>query len=303
MSDSFIERHTGKAPRNASKPSEILKSEESRKLKQTPKIKSPTTNGTIQSTPPKAVAVRTKSNDPPLFSKQNTNTSGKAAGPPAVTSQTFSPRKTRSRLRGQANTATTSVPVSEEHHSKSDKSRAKSRMCLKVPQMDGASDKLPSKNAVNSKKGKEAAKKPRKKDTDSDSDSDFAPSPPKRAFSKMISPKMGGQTKKPKHKALETVKHIDLRVLSTDEEDDGDGKASKPTKMTILDTWVEVYNEKDKKWIVIDPVKNKVDAVDHIRVRESFNNSLPVQIKLIWIFPFPTEICIEANRLCVCLEQ
>lgn len=273
MSDSFIENHTDEAVRNASKPSQILKSKENPELNQSPKIKSPTVNGTTQSTHPKAVAVLAKSSDPPLFSKKNRNTTGKAS---TVTPQTFSPRKTRSRVQRDANPATTSGQVSGELHSKSDKKpgRTKSRMCLKVPQMDGASDKLPSKSGVNSKKAKEAARRSRKKDTDSDSDSDFAPSPPKRAGSKATSSTHFVQTKKPKPKALEAVKRIDLRVLSADEDDSDGRKTSKTTKLTILDTWVEAYNEKDKKWIVIDPVKNKVDAVDHIRVRNSFNNSL-----------------------------
>lgn len=274
MSDSFVERHTGEAPRNASKSSETLKSKDKAgpKLKQSPGIKSPSINGTAQSALPKAVAVQVKSTDQPLFSKKNKNSTDTSA----ATSQLFSPRKTRSGLQRDANQATTSAQARKKKLSKSDEKpvRAKSRMCLKVPQMDGASDKVSSKSAVKSKKPKEAVKKPRKKDTDSDSDSDFAPSPPKRAFSKANSSAHFEQTKKPKPKAFGTVKRIDLRVLSTDIEDDDKTKTPK-RKITVLDTWVEVYNEKDKKWVVIDPVNNKVDAVDHIRVRYLFNN-LPI---------------------------
>lgn len=290
MSDSFVERHTGEVSRNVSKSSETLKSKDkaSSKSKQSPEIKSPAINGTAQSPLPKAVTAQAKSTDQPLFSKKNKNSTDKAAATSATTSQLFSPRKTRSGLQRDANRATTSAQARKKNLSKPDEKpvRAKSRMCLKVPQMDGASDKLTSKSAVKTKKPKEAAKKPRKRDTDSDSDSDFAPSPPKRAFSKANSSAHFEQTKKPKPKALGTVKRIDLRVLSTDIEDEDERKTPK-RKVTVLDTWVEVYNEKDKKWIVIDPVNNKVDAVDHIRVRNSFIVHSPMKSNYIRCFDFP----------------
>lgn len=131
--------------------------------------------------------------------------------------------------------------------------------------MDGASDKLPSKSATSSKKAKVASKKSHTQGSDSD-DSDFAPSPPKRIRAKATSAHFV-QPKKPKSKVLEAVKRIDLRVLSTDDDGEDESKMLKTTKITALDTWIEAYDEKDKKWVVIDPVRNKVDAVDHIRVR------------------------------------
>lgn len=175
-------------------------------------------------------------------------------------SQVISPRKTRSQR--SASSVTADNKEKKELVGKS--SRAKRDLSLKVPQMDGASDKLPSKRSAESKKAKEASKSSQKKGNDSDSD--FAPIPPKRVRSKPLSSSHFAQTERPKSKVLASLKRIDLKVLSDDDVHDEIG-TQRLSKITLMDTWVEVYNEKDKKWIVIDPVKNKVDAVDHIRVR------------------------------------
>lgn len=151
----------------------------------------------------------------------------------AATTTTHSPRKTRSKTvrNGEAT------------------SNAKTK--LKLPQLDGADDILKkTKTTVKAK-----AKSRPKHDDSSNSDSDFAPSPPKRVRTK-ITPQ------KPVNKALARAKQIDRRVFSTDEEIEEDSSG------TRMNFWIEAYAEKEKKWIVIDPVKKKVDCVDHVRVSE-----------------------------------
>lgn len=265
MTDSFIQRHTGETANTSSKPAiDVANSNGMSKSKQTSENGSPAKKSPTTAT--KASAVSHKSTESPMFSNKIKNTqkqvqpeSAKSAAPSkrlVAAAPAYSPRKTRSRAQRDGNVASTSTAANGTQNSTTvEKSvRPRSRLCLKLPQMDGASDKLPSKK----KKTTETANK-----TDN-SDSDFAPSPPKRVRPKMTSTHFA-QTK-PKSKALETVKRIDLRVLSTDDDDEDETRTVRATKITAMDTWVEAYNEKDKKWIVIDPVKNKVDAVDHIRV-------------------------------------
>lgn len=50
------------------------------------------------------------------------------------------------------------------------------------------------------------------------------------------------------------------RVISSDKGSDAD------LNTEHMDFWVECYAEKEKKWIVIDPVEMKVNCEDHIRV-------------------------------------
>lgn len=62
-------------------------------------------------------------------------------------------------------------------------------------------------------------------------------------------------------------KKIDRRVLSSD--DDEEAKTadafSSPTKTSKgIDIWVEVYSEKDERWISIDVFRNKIDNVKEI---------------------------------------
>lgn len=148
---------------------------------------------------------------------------------------TFSPRKTRSRASKIAVVAA--------------QTKAKSK--LKLPQLDGAHDD----NLKDKKRAKaKLSAKSRAKHDDSGSDSDFAPAPQKRIRAK-ITPQ------KPIHKALTKTKQIDCRVFSTDDENDADANTIK------MNFWVEAYAEKEKKWIVIDPVKRKADCIDHVRVR------------------------------------
>lgn len=273
MSDSFVERHTGEKVKISSKSTDVAKSPEKSKTKHSSRTKSSTKSDT-QSTLSKAVVPPSKTVETPLFSDKNKNPQDKEQSEAAKVTVP-SPRKTRSRVRRDSNAATTSAQVNGDlpKNSMEKSGRSKSRLCLKLPQLDGATDKPPS------KKAREPTKKPRK-NSESDSDSDFAPSPPKRVRPKSVSTHFP-QGAKPKLKALENVKRADLRVLSTDDDDDSDAKTQKTTKITAMDTWIEAYNEKDKKWTVIDPVKNKVDAVEHIRVRNS--KMEPIYIRIFYI--------------------
>lgn len=55
---------------------------------------------------------------------------------------------------------------------------------------------------------------------------------------------------------------IDRRVLSTDEDEPIIESPTKKSKS--IDIWVEVYSEKDARWIAIDVFKNKIDCVTEI---------------------------------------
>lgn len=212
------------------------------------------TDDRIQLTPPKQVTS-------PLFTHKSKNTQDKSQ-PKQVkavvhaAADELSPRKTRKQR--QEETAANAALGNT--------GRTKSRLCLKLPklpQMDGATDKLP----ATSKKSKAALMKKTPKKA-SESDSDFEPTPPKRPRPRSTSAHFS-ETNKPKPRALDKVKRIDLRVLSSDEE--VDPMKVNSSKITTMDTWIETYDEKNKRWIVIDPVRNKVDAVDHIRVRICVN--------------------------------
>ena len=59
---------------------------------------------------------------------------------------------------------------------------------------------------------------------------------------------------------------IDRRVLSSDSEGEAgpSTSSSSPKKSKGIDIWVEVYSEKDQRWIPIDVLKGKVDSVKDI---------------------------------------
>lgn len=169
----------------------------------------------------------------------------------------ISPKKTRLRARKEqeANLSNTKpdkqIVVEEKSKTFATKrKKEKATPANKLPQMDGGHDDLPKKKS--SKRAKAVPKS-----NNSDSDSDFAQSPPKR-----IRPKT--EKAKPKLKVIGEIKRTDRRVLSTDVDEE---PMQIPNNCNSLDFWVEVYAEKEKKWLTIDPVKNKVDAIDHVRVK------------------------------------
>lgn len=63
-------------------------------------------------------------------------------------------------------------------------------------------------------------------------------------------------------------KKIDRRVLSSDDEEEAktaDASFTSPTRTSKgIDIWVEVYSEKDERWISIDVFRNKIDNVKEI---------------------------------------
>lgn len=142
-------------------------------------------------------------------------------------SETFSPRKTRS---VKATNIVATVTSNARHK-------------LKLPQLDGADDCIVAK--IYKRKAKTKTKQ-----NESENDSDFAPSPPKRIRTKLTPQK---PVKKTSTKKTSNVQQ------STDDDTEADGT-------NRMNFWVEAYAEKEKKWIVIDPVNKKVDCVDHIRV-------------------------------------
>lgn len=149
----------------------------------------------------------------------------------------FSPRKTRSKASKIADVA----------------AATKAKTKLKLPQLDGAhDDEQPNKKRAKSKASSKSRAVINVADSDSE-DSDFEPTPQKRVRSKITPQKLVNKT-------LAKTKQHDRRVFSTDDENDVDANTVK------MNFWVEAYAEKEKKWIVIDPVKRKVDCVDHVRV-------------------------------------
>lgn len=148
----------------------------------------------------------------------------------ATVTDTFSPRKTRSR-------AAKNVIVTD--------AQVKAKPKLKLPQFDGAND-IPKEN-------KKSKAKTRAKPKDLSSDDDFDPVPVKKVRNKITPQKI-------ENKHLSKAKQIDRRVFSTDEECDEELNTNR------MNFWVEAYSEAEKKWVVIDPVKKKVDCPEHVRV-------------------------------------
>lgn len=57
---------------------------------------------------------------------------------------------------------------------------------------------------------------------------------------------------------------IDRRILSSDDDEKEVKMSSSPKKSKGIDIWVEVYSEKEEKWIAIDVFHGKVDCVQEI---------------------------------------
>ncbi|XP_063695608.1 DNA repair protein complementing XP-C cells homolog [Culicoides brevitarsis] len=76
------------------------------------------------------------------------------------------------------------------------------------------------------------------------------------------------------NKNVEKVKKIDRRMLSSDE----DTPKRPGNKKNHVNVWVEVYAEKEKRWITVDLFKGKVDCVDVI----CQNATSPITYVLAW---------------------
>lgn len=236
---------------------------------------SPTQSG-IFDTPTKIRVLEQPNSNSTTFAGKNKNTVSKAAkgstsNAQEVTSQLFSPMKTRSHRNIEKNiNAKAEVDKKQSNKGKtqvSDAASAAKKVKFKVPQIDGANNDEPRKAAKPKRSAKASSSKKNVVDADS-SDSDFAPSPPKRIKSKPNETKSKHFAKKGKRRSSSLDKSkrqavIDKRVFSTDDEND------EKSNTEALDFWVEAYSEKEKKWITIDPTKKKVGVIDHVRVSKT----------------------------------
>lgn len=151
--------------------------------------------------------------------------------------------------------------------------RARQKPILKIPQMDGADDstskssrkpnlgKLPKRAARTKAVTAIAKKKPSKTRSDNDDDvddddgdSDFAPSPPKRVNRRntILVESKGNPLLRCKQSSV---------IFSEDEKN-----TEKEKEASRANYWVEVFCEKEEKWIAIDLLAAKVDAVEKLRV-------------------------------------
>lgn len=121
----------------------------------------------------------------------------------------------------------------------------------KIPQLDGAHDAVKSKKKTTKSRGK-----------DEDEDSEYD-SPPKHSRKQVATQKVD-----PKASAK-----IDRRVFSSDDEKAATATDA-DTNTDRMNFWIEAYAEKEKKWVSIDPVKKKVDCVEHIRVSKRIFDEL-----------------------------
>jgi xeroderma pigmentosum group C-complementing protein len=106
------------------------------------------------------------------------------------------------------------------------------------------------------KKSKQAKEKNIQEDDDSDSSLKY--------FRTISGSNKKAQTSASRIKSpkLSTSREIDRRVLSSD--DEADIQNASPKKVRGIDIWVEVYCEKEEKWICVDIFRNKVDCVKDI---------------------------------------
>lgn len=131
----------------------------------------------------------------------------------------------------------------------------KSRIRLKLPQMDGSND------VIRRKPRATAVEQSDESSGESSSGSDFQPASPKRYRSKVNLDRSKSKSRSMVNKSLTNKKKsVDRRIFSSDDE------AAPANNTNRMDFWIESYAEKEKKWIVIDPVKKQVDCVDFVRV-------------------------------------
>lgn len=131
---------------------------------------------------------------------------------------------------------------------------------LNIPQMDGAHDDVKKRGSSAKRKIRES----KRRKCDENSDSDFEPN----STEKINRPINFNKIKKTSSNPLDRVKHIDRRVFSTDEEDNEISGVNVVNK-SAMNFWPEVYCEKEQKWITVDLLKAKVNAVQSISVSES----------------------------------
>lgn len=175
------------------------------------------------------------------------------------TLQVFSPRRLRSRSRSNEDVGG-SEPTKKPNLKNLHKTQPEKRPCSSntgveadmskdVTKAVGRKRPAVANSEVASKKSKSVMKKvvAEKEDSENDEDTDGSE---KLFKTKSLQKKVKPST---------SSSFIDRRVLSSDDNTEPSPKNSKG-----IDIWVEVYSEKDKRWIAIDVLKGKVDCVEEI---------------------------------------
>lgn len=167
------------------------------------------------------------------------------------TLKVFSPRRLRSRSRSNEEASSKDVVKKPNLKNLTDRKRpssAKEEIAPKKSKIPAAAKKRPANDAEAVKAKKAKPSDGSEADTESGDESE-------------------GSAKLFKSKTKSTCRPslpIDRRVLSSISEDET-GPPTSPSKKTKgVDIWVEVYSEKDERWVAIDVMRGKVDSVKEI---------------------------------------
>lgn len=193
-----------------------------------------------------------------------------AESKPKDTLKVFSPRRLRSRSRSTE---------ADSNKSTSDKVTSRKRVPPIPEEIQIKKAKLTTSNRNLRKRGAPTeenlslSKKPRKSDTKKQAkDEGDDHSDESLKYFKNISSSLKKSTskssaaKKPKEPKPSTSTAIDRRILSSDDEGavEANMQSMSPKKSKGIDVWVEVYSERDDKWLSIDIFRGRVDCVKEI---------------------------------------
>lgn len=201
----------------------------------------------------------------PESSKKVANKSVKdKAAPKMDTLKVFSPPRTRSRSRSNDSTSPAQADSTAKKPNlknlQKDRKRPKSpeeKVVAKKAKVNASGSKRSAAEDVSESQKKKSKPNGKKvvKDKETEADSDDS--------AKLF--------REPTKKKKFVVKKIDRRVLSSDSEPEAassfvsaDPFIYSPRKSKGIDIWVEVYSEKDQRWISIDVFRGKVDNVKEI---------------------------------------
>lgn len=196
-------------------------------------------------------------------SKHNDEKASKSsASKPKVTLQVFSPRRLRSRSR--SNEGETPKDIKSTSSPSTSKSPGK-------PNLKNLQNLNDRKRPSTSKENEFDAKKLKVTGTKRAADESINDKGKKVKVADEMSEDSDSSAKyfktphpKKKTKSSVSAEVIDRRVLSSDDDADSAPQQSEPKKNKRIDIWVEVYSEKDERWVTIDVLKNKVDCIPDI---------------------------------------
>lgn len=222
--------------------------------------------------PPKPEATISKSTNPPALPEIIKKTNN---APKQDFLQVISPRRLRSRSRSTETQSAGASTSTKPNLKNLQKAQDKKRPSNYKGEVDAKKQKVEPVKAIAVKRSADVAKEvPTKKVKTSVSESI---SKPAKVATKQLSDDedfdidsgSDSSLKLFKNRAKKTAnastsKVIDRRVLSTDSEDENKVTSSPVKKSKGIDIWVEVYSEKDERWISIDVFKGKVDDVKEI---------------------------------------